>query len=202
MEKLYPLRKQDVEPAGQVLTEAFQGDPVFDAIFAEAAPEQRQAFFTTPVQYTLKYGQACASSSQLEGFAGWVPGKYAKMTVPRLIFSGAFFTGMKMGPEISQKLATIFNPIDQARKEFMHGRDYLYLVIIGVAPQHQGHGFGRQLLNALIAESEQAGLPIFLETETEENVSIYEHFGFKAIEKAILPLINLPMWEMLREPGA
>ena len=83
----------------------------------------------------------------------------------------------------------------------MRGRDYTYLLIIGVATRYQGQGFGGQLLQALIDQSEKSGLPIYLETETEENVQLYQHFGFTVLKVITLPLINLPMWEMIREPG-
>lgn len=201
MQQLHQVNKGELVQAGLVMTDAFQNDPVFTAIFEDATLEQRRAFFTTPVQYSMKYGQVKATSSQLEGVAAWVPGQYATMTLPRLILSGAFLTGMKMGTQISQRVATVFKPTDQDREELMRGRDYLYLVMIGVAPQYQGQGFGKQLLHAVIYESERSGLPVYLETETEENVSIYEHFGFTVIDKVTLPLIDLPMWEMIREPA-
>jgi ribosomal protein S18 acetylase RimI-like enzyme len=184
-----------------MLTDAFQDDPVFNAIFEAATSEQRTAFFTTPVQYSMKFGRVVAPTPQIEGVAAWVPGKYAQMTLPRLLLSGAFFTGMQMGMDVSKRMATVFKPTDDDRTAFMRGRDYLYLVIIGVASQYQGQGFGGQLLKALVDESELTGVPVYLETETEENVSIYEHFGFKVIDKVNLPLINLPMWEMIREPA-
>ena len=201
MENLYRLHKHQADQAGVVLTEAFQKDPVFNAIFENATPEQRQAFFTTPVQYCLKYGQVFAPSAQLEGIAAWVPGRYAEMTLLRLLFSGAFWTGMKMGADVSKRMATALKPTDLDRIEFMRGRDYTYLLIIGVATRYQGQGFGGQLLQALIDQSEKSGLPIYLETETEENVQLYQHFGFTVLKVITLPLINLPMWEMIREPG-
>jgi ribosomal protein S18 acetylase RimI-like enzyme len=200
MDSVYQLHKHEAAQAGVVLNQAFQDDPVFNAIFTGATPEQRIAFFTTPVVYSLKYGQVFAPSEQLEGIAAWVPGKYAEMGFMRLLLSGAFWPGMKMGMELSQKIATVFKPVDEDRKVQMRGRDYLYLLIIGVAPQHQGQGFGGQLLKTLFADSEQTGLPIYLETETQENVSLYQHLGFKVINKVNLPLIDLPMWEMIREP--
>jgi ribosomal protein S18 acetylase RimI-like enzyme len=92
----------------------------------------------------------------------------------------------------------IFRPIETDRKAHMNGKPYIYLQVIGVAPAFQGQGFGAQLLRALIEKSEQAGVSLYLETETEANVSLYEHFGFTVVKKIVLPLIDLPMWEMTR----
>ena len=83
----------------------------------------------------------------------------------------------------------------------MGGRDYVYVMIVGVDPEHQGQGFGSKLLRALIEESDRTGVPIYLETETEDNVSMYEHLGFKVLAKITLPVVEVPLWEMLREPA-
>ena len=200
MDNLYQLHKHQASQVGHVLNEAFQDDPVFNAIFEGALPEQRVAFFTSPVVYCMKYGQVIAPSKQLEGVAGWVTGKYADMSIFHMSLSGALWSAMRMGAKYSQNMATVFKPVDEDRKAKMQGRDYLYLVIIGIAPQYQGRGLGGKLMNALLVESDQSGLPVYLETETEENVSLYQRFGFKVVKKVTLPLIDLPMWEMIREP--
>lgn len=202
VEDLYRLHKHEIAQAGRVLDDAFRDDPVFGAIFSGATAEQRIAFYTTTVQYGFKYGHVIAPSSHLEGIAVWVPGKFAEMNLLRLVLSGAFWSGIKMGNEISQKIATVFSPIDQDRRTLMQGRNFTYLLIIGVSPQYQGLGLGGKLLAALFADSKQSGLPIYLETETEENVRLYEHLGFSVLNMVTLPLIDLPMWEMIREPAS
>jgi len=44
-------------------------------------------------------------------------------------------------------------------------------------------------------------LSIHLEPFTEENVKMYEHFGFRLLKKITLPIVDLPMWEMVRKPN-
>jgi hypothetical protein len=39
-----------------------------------------------------------------------------------------------------------------------------------------------------------------LETETEDNVRWYTSHGFEVIKQIGLPVIHLPMWEMVRNP--
>jgi hypothetical protein len=56
------------------------------------------------------------------------------------------------------------------------------------------------LLNTLIVESERARVPIYLETETASNVRWYGKFGFETIKQIVLPIVDLPMWEMVRKP--
>ncbi len=54
-------------------------------------------------------------------------------------------------------------------------------------------------MRALFEESERAGLPLYLKTETASNVRMYERFGFVVAKEIALPIINLPMWEMVRD---
>jgi len=83
----------------------------------------------------------------------------------------------------------------------MGGTRHLYLMVLGVATAFQGQGLGTKLMKALVEESEQAGIPIYLETQTETNVQWYEKLGFRQIKQVTLPVINLPQWELVREPG-
>jgi hypothetical protein len=50
-------------------------------------------------------------------------------------------------------------------------------------------------------ESERQGVAVYLETETEGNVAMYEKYCFEFVKKITLPVVNLPMWEMIREAG-
>ena len=196
--KLYRLQKKDVHRAAAMLADAFQHDPVWNAVFGDATLAQRAYAFETPVRYCLKYGEVYAPSAALEGVAAWLPGAVAGMTFWRILRSGALWPGMKIGTQIARKMQPIFRPIETDRRENMDGKPYIYLQVIGVAPAFQGQGFGGKLLRALIEKSEQTGLPLYLETETKANVSMYEYFGFAVMKEIALPIINLPMWEMIR----
>ena len=115
-----------------------------------------------------------------------------------MLRSGAMWAGLRMGWEVAKKMEPVFAPLDADRKENMKGQTFIYVLIIGVAPAFQGQGFGGKLLRALIEKSERAGLPLYLETETESNVRMYKHLGFTVVKEIVLPTINLPMWEMTR----
>ena len=201
MNHLYPINKHETAQAGRVLATAFENDPVFSAIFSHASSEHRIAYFTSYVVYCHKYGQVVAASAQLEGIAAWARGEFVEMKHRRMILSGAIWHELKVGRKNIRKCATVFKSVDQDRKDHMRARDYIYLQLVGVTPQYQGQGFGGELIKAVIMESERSGLPIYLETETNENVRLYQHFGFTVLKEVTLPVIDLPMWEMIREPA-
>jgi len=198
LDALYPVQKRNVPQAAAVLVDAFEHDPVWKAILADATPTQRIATFEAPLLHCLKYGQVYAPSENMEGVAAWVPGDLSTMTPWRMLRSGAMWAGLRMGWGVAKKMEPIFGPLDADRKENMKGQTFIYLLVIGVAPAYQGQGFGGKLLRALIEKSERTGTPLYLETETESNVRMYEHLGFTVVKEIVLPIINLPMWEMTR----
>jgi ribosomal protein S18 acetylase RimI-like enzyme len=199
---LYEVQKRDMARVGEVLVDAFRYDPVWNKIYeGEADIEKRfRAHFQVPVRYCLKYGEVYAPSKDLEGVVAWVPGEYADMTAWRIIRSGAIGAAIRMGLSASKKMGPVFKTIAEDRHEHMAGSTYLYLFVVGVATRLQGKGFGGKLISAAIGKSERKGVQLYLETETEENVKMYEHFGFRLLKRITLPMVDLPMWEMVRKP--
>jgi ribosomal protein S18 acetylase RimI-like enzyme len=199
---LHRLQKKEIRKAGVVLADAFQHDPLWNKILeGESNYEQKfQACFETPVRYCYKFGEVHAPSVNLEGVAAWVSGNAPDMTFWRMIQSGAILSGMRMGSKVGKKIETVFKPILRDRHENMIDKSYIYLLVIGVASEFQGQGFGGKMMRELIEKSEQSGNHLYLETETQQNVDMYEKYGFKTIKQITLPIINHPMWEMIREP--
>ena len=105
------------------------------------------------------------------------------MNMWRMLWAGSFPLMAKMGNELGQKMSLYFDPLIKDQKKNMKGRNYIYLFILGVKKDSQGKGIGGKLLRTLIADCDQKGLSIYLETETEQNVQLYEHFGFTIIKE-------------------
>ncbi|MHA2186102.1 MAG: GNAT family N-acetyltransferase, partial [Promethearchaeota archaeon] len=97
------------------------------------------------------------------------------------------------------KLKVLTIAVEEAKKNLNLG-PHIHLLIMGVSQEFQGKGFGGKLLRAIIEKAETEKIPIYLETQKEVNVALYEKFGFSVRKKIILPdPINLPMWLMVRD---
>lgn len=195
---LYRLKKEDVPKAVETLKDAFQDDPLWAVVFPQN-PKREKAltgFFSCPVLYGLKYGKVFAISPALAGVAAWVPGKYAKMTMPRMLLCGALPHGAKMSGEPVKTLSVIGEQLEREKKKVLKNKPYVYLSIIGIAQRDQGKGYGTKLLNAIKEECIRDGVSLYLETETEENVRFYEKHGFRVLQQLILDKVNLPLWQM------
>jgi hypothetical protein len=202
---LYKIQKADISRAGNTLASAFHNDSVWKMFFKdESTIMQKGIFFQVPIRYCFHYGDVYSTSEKLEGIAAWVSGKFADQTIWRIIRSGGIIYGlkaMKYCTQLMQKQSQIFEPLESDRRENMRGRNYLYLMVIGVTSEMQGQGFGGKLLGGIIEKSNQEMIPIYTETHTEINLRFYEKNGFKPIKKITLPIINIPQWELIRDPG-
>jgi ribosomal protein S18 acetylase RimI-like enzyme len=79
---------------------------------------------------------------------------------------------------------------------------HLYLWQLAVDPRAQRSGVGRALMARVIADADDAGVPVYLETTNPDNLPYYRSHGFAEIGRESLPR-GAPLWLMLRptEPG-
>ena len=87
-----------------------------------------------------------------------------------------------------------------------HHRDvppaHWYVMVVGVAPEEQGKGIGRALLQPIIKRADTAGQPCYLETAQPANVGFYERLGFRRVVDMVEPQSGLRLWTFRRDPAA
>jgi ribosomal protein S18 acetylase RimI-like enzyme len=192
---LYKIQKKDLNNSVNVLNDAFSEDSMWKEVFDDE--DKNRVLTEVMVRFCLKYGNVFATSDNLEGVMAITPHD-KDMTALRIIRSGAFFLSMKIASE-SKKMKVLSNAIEEAKKSLNLG-PYIHLLIMGVSQEFQGKGFGGILLRAVIEKAETERIPIYLETQKEENIDFYEKYGFSVKKKIILPEpLNLPMWLMVRD---
>jgi GNAT superfamily N-acetyltransferase len=192
---LYKIQKKDLMNAVNVLTNAFSEESMWKEVFNNE--DKNRVLTEVMVRFCLKYGNVLSTSDNLEGVMAIAPHD-KDMTALRIIRSGAFSLSMKIASE-AKIMKVLTNAIEEAKKSLNLG-PYIHLLIMGVSQEFQGKGFGGKILRALIEKAETERKPIYLETQKEENVSLYEKYGFSVKKKIILPEpLNLPMWLMVRD---
>lgn len=77
---------------------------------------------------------------------------------------------------------------------------YRYLACIGVEPATQGRGLGAALLRPPLARCDAEGVAAFLESSNTDNVPLYEHFGFEALDALELGHGAPRITPMIRHP--
>jgi ribosomal protein S18 acetylase RimI-like enzyme len=186
--------------AVEVLARAFEHDPSIQYFFPSDPDNPvrvRELFrFLCDVQFELGFSPlGCLHQGQLVGVA-FVAEPADEPWAESLVDLWESFTA-SVGPETTRRLEAYGQLIDRLRPDEPH----FYLDAIGVIPEAQGRGHGRQLLDAVhdLSESHPTSTGVALDTENQLNVPLYEHLGYHLITKAKLG--ELDVWWMFRPNG-
>ena len=200
IEGLIRLNKSNAKPAAEVLVKAFWNHPPLQNYFPDEVEREKIApyFFSLTVFNGIRYGEVHTTSPDMEGIAVWLPSDNYPVTQWRLLRSVPPSEILGFGRYGGSKMRSLGQYIDA-----VHGRlapfKHWFLQAIGVAPQFQGRGYSGRLLRGMLGRIDEAGLPCYLETLEEQNIRLYEHFGFVLTEESAIPETNLTNWVMLRE---
>ena len=117
--------------------------------------------------------------------------------------------GLKMGVALAKQkderslppgeIQRITNTITQIHKKLMK-EPHWYLANIGVAPEYQGKGYASKLIKPMLERIDKTDYSVFLETNFEGNVGLYEHLGFEVIDETLIPETEIRNWAMIRKP--
>lgn len=194
----YPLSKQHLEPAGQALGRALVDDPAW--LYVLPSPEQRARnlvwLLNMGLRYAERFGEVLATGSPVIGAAVWLPPGETTITPDRLDQVGFAAAPARLGAEAFTRFERFVDRLAEMHATLMP-EPHWYLMTLGVEPAMQGRGAGRQLLQPVIERADRDGLPCYLETTLERNVSFFARHGFRHVGEASLP--GAPRtWLMMR----
>lgn len=187
----------DSEAVARILSSAFAEDPVIAWMFSDPARQRariEQAFETWTRRIFLpKHAVVLHSSGHAA--ACWAPPARWRLTVTqqlRLLPSMANVFGVGRLPSVlsgMQRMADT-HPDDHA---------HWYLGFVGTEPEHQGRGFGSELLAHTLGRCDRDRMPVYLEASRPGNVPFHERFGFTVRHELELP-DGPSVWGMWRDP--
>jgi len=134
---------------------------------------------------------------RVEGVAVWFPSNSRHNTWWSNFVSGRFFIPFIVGRS-TVKRQKAFGEYAAAVRKRAVPFPHWYLQLLGVDPRYQGQGFSSRLLKPMFIRADKEGLPCYLETQSERNVELYEHLGFRVVDEGIIPGSGIKSWAMLR----
>jgi len=184
------LTESQIGPAAATLARAFHDYPAFVYVFPDVSQREDELplLFRNFVHFGVLNGEVYATSPDLEGVAVWTPPDHTRVS--------------PLPPEVSKDALDRMAYWGRQTGSIRHGHvpsAHWFLMIIGVNPEFQGRGHGVILLAPMLARIEQEGAPCYLDTELEENVALYQHFGFRVVDDTVIPDTGVRSWGMVRE---
>jgi ribosomal protein S18 acetylase RimI-like enzyme len=75
---------------------------------------------------------------------------------------------------------------DELKARHLSGRKYWYLNVIARNPDSDVSGVARALIQPYLEKAAEEGLPAYLEATNEHAKNVYEHMGFKVVERVLV----------------
>lgn len=189
--------RRDATLLGEVLADAFADDPVFTWLIPASARNRErrmQTFFTSMSRTYLRTGKTCHLSDDGSAAAMWAPpGKWG-LPIKEM--------GIESLPQSAAFRGNLFRALrTQLQIERLHPRRprHWYLGYLGARQQHQGQGLGSQLLATMLATVDTEGLPAYLESSNERNLTLYRRHGFEVVGELEALGHGPTIWRMWRD---
>jgi GNAT superfamily N-acetyltransferase len=199
------ISEDEIEAATLIFTDAFMNDPLWTSIpWSEKRRKENLVSF-----FRIYSALACAgkklyvTGTPPQGGAIWsMPGQhklciFKKLSI--LIRYGAI--RMLFNPSLLafRNIQPVFRDTVRMHKQYAPHEHY-YLDMLAVDPESWGRGTASRVVKPMLEKAKQEHMGVYLETTTERNVQMYEHFGFKLMEKAEFKKLGLNVWALYKEP--
>ena len=198
-EDISRMRADQTEMAITATSRAFWPDPLF-SFFARNPVQEHQmlpTFLGALLRDAARAGEVTVveHDDRVVGSASWLPpGEMPRSRGRDLRITMACASALARGRNRSIGLK-LLQEVDAHHPHEPHW----YLVLLGVDPKYQGHGFGAALLGPALARCDATVMPAYLETQKPENLSFYARFGFVVREE--IRVKNSPtVWTLWRDP--
>ncbi|MNK47792.1 Acetyltransferase (GNAT) family protein [compost metagenome] len=178
--------KKDFTLLVDIICSSFVNDPCFRWMIGNKNFEKKIHFLAEYlVEETLAKGEIFIGPTG-DAVALWQSEKREPLSAA-IIFRNLKFL-FQMG------LPTVWRSLKLLKLKQAHISDqnpHLYLACIGVMPSGQGKGLAKGLLDPILADAENSGRDVYLETANPVNINIYRKKGFEIIDEVDLSEIRI-----------
>lgn len=199
IENLYVMNKEDISKFAESATLAYKEYPLFKYLTKNKIKHTVVKNIISASISSMK-GQVLGLSTEEDAnaIAIFVPPNYQGSKALPFLIGGGFKLFFMAPIGIFLRLLRYENHAMALKKKYTnHNCWYLYNVT--VKPEYQHQGMSSKLLNPMFKFLDRIGEDCYLETHKEENVKIYEHYGFELLEVSKIPKTDIVQYSMLRK---
>jgi ribosomal protein S18 acetylase RimI-like enzyme len=187
--------------AEETLAGAFEGDPMTPYVFRADTDRRKRlsAVFRVELRCAFRLG-VVEVIGEGKAVAIWLPPGRMKGALTAMIASGALLAPFRLGLGAMWRGTLLLKSIQELHSRSVSG-DHCYLLALAVHPEHQGSGWGSQLVRHGLARAQAMNLPSYLETTNPRNIAFYQRHGFKLVGERSVAGGGPMVWGMVTEPA-
>ena len=194
---LYIAKKEDFETLATMSGRAYQDYPL--SVYTNNGKYEEEFVKQTILVnlYSMcDEGIIYSDSEELNGLVIILPPGYTGIKTLSFIWNGGFKIIYNQGIRALIKMVNFESFAMDMRKKYTNYEDW-YLYNLCIDKKCQGKKIASKLIKPLIEYFRINKKVCYLETNWDKNVPIYEHFGFKVMEKSLVPGSNVEHYAML-----
>jgi ribosomal protein S18 acetylase RimI-like enzyme len=194
--KLTPV---DVEPAAQVIAQAFEEDPLctFMLPFNRTRLRSLYTCFRALCEVGIRNERGYGIGEPLQGVAFWKTPRQDSLSInvrSLARFIPLLFTFYPIGYLRAKEALKRQEELHQKYASEAH----FYLDNLGVLPAARGQGLASRLIRPFLAMADAQKVIAYTDTYTRSNVALYAHFGFECVEESAIAGTGLTIWALRR----
>lgn len=139
-----------------------------------------------------------STEEDAKAIAIFVPPNYTGSKVIPFLIGGGIKLPFITPIGIFLRLLRYENHAMRLKKKYTNHKCW-YLYNVTVKPEYQRQGMSSTLLKPMFQYLDRIGQDCYLETHKEENIKIYEHYGFELLETSKIPKTDIVQYSMLRK---
>ena len=194
---LYMVQKSEFETLVNNAAKSFKDYPLCIYITGDKYDEDlTRESLRVSLYCMIDEGIIYSDSKDLNGLAILMPPGYTGIKTLSFIWNGGFKVIFHQGISVMKRLVSYESFAMNIRKKYTNNEDW-YLYYIYVNEEAKGKKICLKLVKPLLNYIKANKKMCYLETHSHSNVPVYERFGFKIVEKCMLPNSNIEHYSML-----
>ena len=195
---LYIVQEKDLDRLAEVAADAYKDYPLHNWFTKDKYdPKASKLIMQISLRTMSEDAVVYADSEEINGFAVWLPfGFTGSKTLPFLA-NGGMSLILHSGPGIIGRLLTYETYAMNLKKEFTDNYDW-YLYNLSIRKDAQGKGIASKLMRPMLQFCDDERMVVYLETNKESTVGLYQHYGFELMKEEQIPKSTVTHYAMVR----
>ena len=197
---LYIVQKEDIPRLAEVAADAYRDYPLHNW-FTKGKYDEKASRLLMQVSLKTMTEDAViyADSKEMNGFAAWLPFGFTGNKALPFLLNGGLELILHSGLGIIARLSAYEDYAMNLKKEFTDNYDW-YLFNLSIKKDAQGKGIASKLMRPMLNFCDDEKMVAYLETNKEDNVGLYKHFGFDLKKEELIPKTTVTHYAMVRFP--
>jgi ribosomal protein S18 acetylase RimI-like enzyme len=195
------LAESKVEQGAELLARAFQDAPDMKFFIGDETKMLDKStirFYKAVIIGGLLYGKVYTTPS-MDGIAVWASPETTNFSFGVLFRTGLLSALFSLGFRPMLRFINSSSYVQKLQHQVITEPRWV-LIYLGIEPSQQGKGIGGILIQPILARADADGVPCYVESADERNLTFYKRHGFEIVNHGQVPNGGPQVWVMVREP--